>query len=154
MSLSRRKITTTRAQIPQAIRTLRENLGESQEAMARKVGCTLAAYQSWELGRRSPRGEWLLKLLALCPDDETRALFGLTPSESHADTPSGKMRFRKSEGDPQIVMAREMAHNAVEILFELACGGSRAAAEQLGAFADRLSKRAGDLSRAGPRQKD
>jgi predicted transcriptional regulator len=64
-----------------AIRTLRHRVAEtegepiSQEEMARRVGCTLAGYRKWEAGTAIPRGEWMLRILALCPDEETRKNF-------------------------------------------------------------------------------
>lgn len=68
------------------IRTLRHRIGEiegavvSQEEMARRIGCTHAAYRKWEVGT-TPGGEWMLRILALCPDEETRAAFFLDIGE-------------------------------------------------------------------------
>ena len=62
-----------------AIMSLQETLGETQEAMARRIGCTLGAYAKWRRGERIPSGDWLIKILAFCPDDESRAAFGLAP---------------------------------------------------------------------------
>jgi len=45
--------------------------------MARRLGCTFSAYSKWLRGERTPGGEWMLRILALCPDDETRAAFFL-----------------------------------------------------------------------------
>ena len=65
-----------------AILSLRQKLGTTQEEMARQIGCTLAAYQRWETGKRTPRGDWMLKILVLCPDEETRAAFFVDISQA------------------------------------------------------------------------
>ena len=71
------KIELTAQKFRPAILSLRETLGETQEGMARRIGCSFAAYSKWEHGKATPNGGWLLKLLALCPDDACRAAFGL-----------------------------------------------------------------------------
>ena len=73
----KKKILTSAKSLAGSIRAFREDLGESQEGLARELGCSLAIYRKWEAGSRVPRREWLLKMLALCPDDERRAEFGL-----------------------------------------------------------------------------
>ena len=57
-----------------AIRNLRVALGETQEGMARRLGSTLSGYIQWEQGRRVPGGVWVLKLMALAPDDAAALL--------------------------------------------------------------------------------
>src|SRR6516164_7091284 len=59
-----------------AIRLLRSKLGESQEGMARRLGCSTSGYGKWERGVVAPRGRVMIKMLQLCPDQETRAAFG------------------------------------------------------------------------------
>jgi len=71
-----------------AILSLRQKLGTTQEEMARQIGCTLAAYQRWETGKRTPRGDWMLKILVLCPDEETRAAFFVDIREVGSKIPS------------------------------------------------------------------
>ncbi len=155
MSLSRKKVKTAPGQFSEAIRVLRERLGESQEGMARRLECTFAGYQSWELGRRNPGGKWLVKLLALCPDSSTRMLFGLGRTPPGPEPASQKAPSPKIiEADTGAARARELAHHAIEILFELAHEGSLAAREELWNFADRLNRRAGDLSRSHAREKN
>jgi hypothetical protein len=44
--------------------------------MARRLGISLSGYRYWERGERTPRGRWLLRLRELCPDPQTRLLFG------------------------------------------------------------------------------
>ena len=141
-----------------AIRTLRRKLGETQEGMARRLGCTLSGYIQWEKGRRIPGGDWLLRLMALCPDEEARNLF-----ERPIDN------FRKQvEGLPSQVrgvtstssttplqrrQARAIAREAIDILYEIGQAGFRPADQKLKYFADELSRVAGDFSRAFPRPK-
>lgn len=57
--------------IVSALQLLQARLGETQEGMARRLGCTLGAWSKWFRGERTPSGEWLLRILALCPDEET-----------------------------------------------------------------------------------
>ena len=65
-----------------AILKLRQTLGETQEGMARRLGCTLGSFQRWELGSRIPSGEYLVKMIKLCPNNECRAAFGIyAPAE-------------------------------------------------------------------------
>ena len=65
----------------QPFKALRERLGTiaddrvSQDEMAKKVGCTLAGYRKWEAGTAIPRGDWMLKIIALCPDPESLSKF-------------------------------------------------------------------------------
>src|SRR6266566_1254585 len=66
--------------LAEAVLGLQRALGETQEGMARKLGCTLGAYSKWVRGDRTPSGDWLIKMLQLCPDEDTRAAFGVTPS--------------------------------------------------------------------------
>jgi DNA-binding transcriptional regulator YiaG len=60
-----------------AILSLRESLGLTQEIMARNIGCSFAAYRKWESGAANPSGLWLIKILALCPDEESLRKFGV-----------------------------------------------------------------------------
>jgi transcriptional regulator with XRE-family HTH domain len=58
-----------------AILSLRQLLGQTQEEMARTLGCGLRNFQRWEAGDTIPRGDWMVKILALCPDQETHDAF-------------------------------------------------------------------------------
>jgi DNA-binding XRE family transcriptional regulator len=71
--MSKGRLQEKQTTLSTAIRELRRALGVTQEGMARRLGCTLSGYIQWEKGRRVPGGEWLLKLMALCPDAETRS---------------------------------------------------------------------------------
>lgn len=54
---------------PEEVKALRLRLGLSQEALARKLGCSLRAVSSWERangrGMRRPTGPYLKALLKL-----------------------------------------------------------------------------------------
>lgn len=156
--MSRVKLRERHAGLGVAIRRLRSALEETQEGMARRLGCTLSGYIQWEKGRRIPGGDWLLKLMALCPDDDTRSFFeeqidyyrqdaGLRPSRS------GTPPQASSTTPEQRKQARAIAREAVEILFELGQAGYRPADQKLKRFADELNRVAGDFSRAFPQAK-
>jgi transcriptional regulator with XRE-family HTH domain len=153
--MSKRKLQEKSATLSTAIRELRQALGVTQEGMARRLGCTLSGYIQWEKGRRVPGGEWLLKLMALCPDAETRSLFeeqvnafrGVPPGPSAAPPAS----VRTSSTTPaQRKQARAMCREAIDILFELGEAGYRPADQKLRQFADELNRVAGDFSRVFP----
>jgi transcriptional regulator with XRE-family HTH domain len=126
--------------------------------MARRVGCTLSGYIQWEKGRRVPGGHWLLKLMALCPDDATRTLFEEQVEsfgeQTDSSRPEAKGVARSGSTTPEHRrQARAMARQAIEILFELGQAGYRPADQKLKSFADELNRVAGDFSRAYPRPK-
>jgi transcriptional regulator with XRE-family HTH domain len=79
------KIKAGKKKFGAAILSLRRALGETQEGMGRQIGCSFAAYRKWESGISSPGGEWLIRLLALCPDDETRGALALQTGISSVD---------------------------------------------------------------------
>jgi hypothetical protein len=60
-----------------AILSLEAKLGERPEGMVHRIGCSFGAYKLWVRGDRIPGGEWLIKILNLCPDAESLAKFGL-----------------------------------------------------------------------------
>jgi hypothetical protein len=126
--------------------------------MARRLGCTLSGYIQWEKGRRIPGGDWLLKLMALCPDEETRSLFESPGESGRKPAPSFPARGRNaapasSTTPQQRREARALARQALDILYELGQAGFRPADQKLKYFADELSRVAGDFSRAFPRPK-
>lgn len=141
-----------------AIRTLRRRLGETQEGMARLLGCTLSGYIQWEKGRRIPGGDWLLRLMALCPDEETRDLFerpidSFRKQVERVPSPAGVAASGGSTTPQQRRQARALAREAIDILYEMGRAGYRPADQKLKYFADELSRVAGDFSRAFPRPK-
>lgn len=153
--MSKGKLEEKQATLAAAIRQLRQALRVTQEGMARRLGCTLSGYIQWEKGRRVPGGEWLLKLMALCPDAETRSLFeeqvntfrAIPPAPSTTTTVS----YRGGSTTPaQRRQARTICREAIDILFELGEAGYRPADQKLRQFADELNRVAGDFSRVSP----
>ena len=75
--------------LSEAIRLLRSKLGESQEGMARKLGCSTSGYTKWERGVAVPRGQVTIKMLQMCPDEESRAAFeSATGVVGHVEAPA------------------------------------------------------------------
>lgn len=70
-----------------ALKLLQERLGETQEGMAARLGCTFSAYSKWLRGVNVPSGQWMLRILALCPDEETRANFFVDIAEAGSKIP-------------------------------------------------------------------
>ncbi|MGH9453140.1 MAG: helix-turn-helix domain-containing protein [Terriglobia bacterium] len=127
--------TLSETDIAAAIRGMREALGRSQEVMARMLGCSLPAYQKWELGTLVPSAEWLIKLLQLCPNEDTRNAFRIRSERrsSHRE---------KIDPHPTSMLSPEerrqyrgMAREAVEIMFECGEDGVAAADIRLRDFA-------------------
>jgi transcriptional regulator with XRE-family HTH domain len=58
-----------------ALKLLQTRLDETQEGMAARLGCTFSAYSKWLRGVNMPSGDWMLRILALCPDQETHDAF-------------------------------------------------------------------------------
>ena len=56
---------TPRMNLASQFKEARERLGLSQSEAARQWGVTIAALQSWEQGKRSPRGPILNRLLPI-----------------------------------------------------------------------------------------
>lgn len=145
----KRKTKLKQAPLAGGIRALRDILGETQEAMARRLGVSLSGYKFWESGDRTPRGRSLEKLLALCPDTQSRrALFGIETAGGEVPAAPGPRRGPLSRDESARLRARSTVLTALGILFELAEKGSHAAHQELLALADRASKRAGDLSQS------
>jgi transcriptional regulator with XRE-family HTH domain len=136
-----------------AVAALQQALGETQEGMARRLGCTLGAYSKWVRGERTPSGRWLLKLIALCPDPETRARFGLD-IEAHAHKARGALRNPpRSEAEEELLRHYNDAATGLSLLYEAAAAGHSGAAEQLRALAEKINKTAGDWRQMKYRKK-
>jgi transcriptional regulator with XRE-family HTH domain len=67
----------TPVDIPAGIALLRRRLGDTQFALATRLGIREQNIQRWEGGTAVPRGDVLLKMIQLCPDRETLRAFGV-----------------------------------------------------------------------------
>jgi transcriptional regulator with XRE-family HTH domain len=75
--------------ISRAIKRLREKLGfETQLPFARELDCQPGALARWERGESIPSGDWMLKILALCPDEESHDAFFVDIGEAGSKIPS------------------------------------------------------------------
>lgn len=70
-------IETSAVNVGTAIRSLRDKIGETQEGMARLLGCTLSGFRKWESGVSLPGGGFLIRMLQMCPDAASLASFGV-----------------------------------------------------------------------------
>jgi transcriptional regulator with XRE-family HTH domain len=152
-----------------AIRALQERLGLTQEAMARRLGCTLGGYGKWIRGQRIPQGQWMLKLLALCDDEETRELFRAAGGEvaprgqASPLAPKARAKFRydidrtgtekgghlppRNEQEEELLRLYSDAATGINLLYEAAAAGSKGARTVLADLADKLTTRGGDWRR-------
>ena len=134
--------TLSETDIAAAIRGLRDALGRSQEVMARMLGCSLPAYQKWELGTLLPSADWLIKMLQLCPNEDTRNAFRIRSERrsSHreriASHPTGMLSPEERRH------YRRMAREAVEVMFECGEDGIAAADIRLRDFAMNMDQAA------------
>ena len=120
--------------LAEAVLGLQRALVETQEGMARKRGCTLGAYSKWVRGDRTPSGDWLIKMLQLCPDEDTRAAFGVAPSTiSVADV---------AVGDDEVQAYYHHAETGLKLLAESASQGHLGAKEELRHLAELIARRA------------
>lgn len=140
------KMKAVQAPLAEAIRELQETLHETQEGMARRLGCTLGAYSRWVRGERIPSSDGLIKMLALCPDDKTRAEFGLKFEVSNPRRPGGP-GARLSQEEEELLRHYNDAVTGINILYEAAQAGRSGAQEILHDLAQRINKRAGDWRR-------
>jgi len=90
-----------------ALKLLGERLDMKPEGVAWRLGCTFSAYSKWLRGERMPSGGWLLKILALCPDEETRNNF-LDIAEGGStirSTPTVEVPIEEKEARPGAMRA-------------------------------------------------
>lgn len=135
-----------------AILSLRRRLGETQEGMARRLGCNLRAYQRWERGTNAPRAQWLVKIRLLCPDEETRGLFDAAPAASSSELerrPPVKMSGKMA----RLIRVRNAAIELIKVLAESAAEGSPKAMADLKHITGQLVRVAGSLQRKRDAQK-
>jgi hypothetical protein len=132
-----------------AIQRLQERLGEiegkrvTHQEMVRRIGCSDGGYKKWVEGKAIPRGDWMLKIIALCPDDDCRELFWQalkhpipTPK---AATGGVAMPVTRNQS------VQEMIQNNSRVIQELedrAATGDRSAAEALRVMAETMGRAA------------
>jgi len=126
--------------LPAAIRGLREALGRPPEVMAQILGCSLPAYLKWEAGSLTPGGEWLIRMLQICPNEETRNAFRIraerraTPRQRLETNPQSRGRLSPEER----LRCRLAARDALDALSECGQAGVEAADLRLRDFAENL----------------
>ena len=135
-----------------ALKHLRERLGEtSQGGMARRLGEPEKTYQNWEKGIARPGGQSLVGILALCPDEETRAMFG-APAAIGVQAARAEASPRQPSPEETrallILRMRNLAVEGIEMLYEMARAGNNAALEHLRTVAAQVVRIAGDLYKA------
>jgi transcriptional regulator with XRE-family HTH domain len=130
-----------------AVKALRDDLGLSQEKIARLLGVSTVAWQQWERGISEPRANQYVKILLLDVSPERWAGLGLIAAGHMVCVPSGSLENENANaGHLSDVVT------AARALYEAAENGSGVAGEALRDCADSLRKRAGDFSRAGGRK--
>jgi transcriptional regulator with XRE-family HTH domain len=136
--------------ISAAIRTLRDKLGETQAAMAQVLGVSLRTYDRWEAGDTLPRGGVLVRMMDLCPDNDTRLLLrsaaASSPSKAPAKSLAPPMR-RASAANRLRMRLRNSCLEAIRIIYESAVLGSAAADEKLRSYSEELNRNAASLAR-------
>jgi transcriptional regulator with XRE-family HTH domain len=111
----------------------------SQQTMAQVLGCSLPAYQKWELGLSVPGGDWLLKMLQLCPDEETRNAFRIRKERRSAPRQTSlgsdlSLPFTREER----LHCRDLARQAIDTIYHCGEQGNPAADARLRDFAANL----------------
>lgn len=142
--MSGQEFTFSEIDLPAAVRGLREALGRSPEVMARLLGCSLPAYQKWELGTVTPGGEWLVRMLQLCPDEETRNAFRIRAERRAAPRPSRELTARV-QTPPTLHELEDLwqtARHAVDTMYDSARQGNSNAALRLKDFTHHLESAA------------
>jgi transcriptional regulator with XRE-family HTH domain len=79
--MSREKLLLPDKSLARAMCLLRNKLEMTQDDLAHQIGTSKDSYSNWENARSSTPGVYVLRMLALCPDEETRANFFLDIGE-------------------------------------------------------------------------
>jgi predicted NBD/HSP70 family sugar kinase len=111
--------------------------------MARRLGCSTSGYAKWERGVVAPRGEVTIKMLQMCPDEESRAAFGSAiGGAGHMNVPAFLARMKtaadRTEVDTELFDNAYSAKTAVDELFQAARAGDQNARQLLRDTRDRL----------------
>jgi len=147
----KRKMKPPVVDFPAGLKALREKLGLTQEGLALRLGASVGTYRKWEAGDFSPGGRWLIKILDACPDDEARALFGAPPAPPAslaAPLPAYTQEPPPPTRSTLMKHYRNVCVVGIELLYDLARGGSDRAREHLHSIAEVVSRVVGDLTRA------
>jgi len=128
-----------------AIRLLRSKLGESQEGMARRLDCSTSGYAKWERGVVAPRGGVTIRMLEMCPDEESQAAFrSAIGGAGHMNAPLFLARLQpvtgRTEVDSQLRQYVSEMQRALEELFQAAQAGDQNARELLQDLHNRLHR--------------
>lgn len=134
------KFTLSETDIPAAIRGLREALGRSEEVMAQIIGCSLPAYRKWETGALTPGGEWLIRLLQLCPNEEIRNAFRIRAERRAVPREASQVALPLAEPLSHADRShyRTVALSSIEEIYECGAAGILAADSRLRDFAESL----------------
>lgn len=138
--MTHENFTFSETDLAAAVRGLREALGRSPEVMASMTGCSVPAYRKWETGAATPGGEWLIRLLQLCPDEETRNAFRIR-SERRAvphNRPKPAPPLTAPLSREERARHRSAAHRAIDEISECGEAGIVAADSRLRDFAENL----------------
>ena len=135
-----------------AIRGLRLALGKTPETMAQLIGCSSAGYEKWEQGAIAPSAQWLLRILQLCPDEESRNAFRIRAERRSNPRPASNPSAAPDAPSTALASAthsecRDVARRAVDVLRACAEAGDEAAASRLRWFAQNLEGAAAYFSR-------
>jgi transcriptional regulator with XRE-family HTH domain len=135
--------TFSEVDVAAAIRGLRLALGKTPETMARLIGCSSAGYEKWEQGTVAPSAQWLVRMLQLCPDEETRNAFRIRAERRSKPRPKVNESAEADGSSTTFAPAthsecRDSAHKAVDVLHACAEAGDEAAASRLRWFAQNL----------------
>lgn len=143
IELAGEPFTFSEVDVAAAIRDLRLALGKTPETMSQLIGCSSAGYEKWEQGTATPSAQWLLRILQICPDEETRNAFRIRAERR------SKQRVRLDDrtvadaasGTPahaSYAECRDLAHRAVDNLYSSAESGNERAGARLRWFAQNL----------------
>lgn len=132
--------TFTETDLGAAIQGLRKALGRSPEVMAQIVGCTVPAYEKWEDGSLIPTGEWLIRLLQLCPDEETRNAFRIRSERRRGTREPMTTALERTVplSFEERRQAWQAAREAIDLMYQCAEEGVENADRRLIDFAENL----------------
>lgn len=126
----------------------------TQFELARRIGTRERNIQRWESGQTEPSGVFLVRIMALCPDEESLALFGLGRRELPAglSTPRREASIKRKEKkliekaedirDPEVREIYRRIERGLQLLEAEKRAGNRAAAEMLDSIAETIGRAA------------